>query len=161
MAIKDCIGSLAERTSANWSLFPIWFNLSYFYLPIDGYTFSHVNARNGAHLIQWKFQALQHRGIPYTRKFSRYEIFAEQEANRIFAIIFSRITGRSWKGSTCYVLLQISNCCKLANFHGLNFRWSIDDREIREIYIPWKFPRIRYMLCKNKAFATSTIATDW
>ena len=27
----------------------------------------------------------------------------------------------------CYVLLQISNCCKLANFHGLNFccisRW--------------------------------------
>ena len=27
------------------------------------------------------------------------EIFAEQEANRIFAIIFSRITGSSWKGS--------------------------------------------------------------
>ena len=28
----------------------------------------------------------------------------------------------------CYVLLKISNCCKLANFHGLNFRcisrWS-------------------------------------
>ena len=22
----------------------------------------------------------------------------------------------------CYVLLQIYNCCKLANFHGLNFR---------------------------------------
>ena len=21
----------------------------------------------------------------------------------------------------CYVLFQISNCCKLANFHGLNF----------------------------------------
>ena len=21
----------------------------------------------------------------------------------------------------CYVLLQISNCCKIANFHGLNF----------------------------------------
>ena len=60
--------------------------------------------------------------IPYMRKFSRYEIFAEQEANRIFAIIFSRITGPSWKGSACYVLLQISNCCKLANFHGLNFR---------------------------------------
>ena len=27
------------------------------------------------------------------------EIFAEQEANGIFAIIFSRITGSSWKGS--------------------------------------------------------------
>ena len=60
--------------------------------------------------------------IPYTRKFSWYEIFAEEEANRIFTIILSRITGPSWKGSTCYVLLQISNCCKLANFHGLNFR---------------------------------------
>ena len=31
-------------------------------------------------------------GVPYTRKFSRYEIFAEQQVNRIFAIIFSRIT---------------------------------------------------------------------
>ena len=37
--------------------------------------------------------------IPYMWKFSRYEIFAEQEANRIFAIIFSRITDSSWKGS--------------------------------------------------------------
>ena len=44
----------------------------------------------------------------------------------------------------CYVLLQISNCCKLANFHGLNFAVSVGDREIREIYIPRKFPRIRY-----------------
>ena len=51
--------------------------------------------------------------IPYTQKFSWYEIFAEQEANRIFAIIFSRITDPSWKGSMCYVLLQISSCCKL------------------------------------------------
>ena len=65
--------------------------------------------------------------LQYTRKFLQYEIFAEQEANRIFTIIFLRITGSSRKGSTCYVLLQISNCCKLANFHGLNFccirRW--------------------------------------
>ena len=37
--------------------------------------------------------------IPYTQKFSWYEIFAEQEANGIFAIIFLRITGSSWKGS--------------------------------------------------------------
>ena len=37
--------------------------------------------------------------MPYTRKFSWYEIFAEQEANRIFVIIFSRITGSPWKGS--------------------------------------------------------------
>ena len=86
--------------------------------------------------------------IPYMQKFSQYEIFAEQEANRIFAIIFSRITGPSWKGSTCYVLLQISNCCKLANFHGLNFCWSISDREIREIYIPRKFPSVQYSKLK-------------
>ena len=30
--------------------------------------------------------------IPYTRKFLRYEIFAVHQANRIFAIIFSRTT---------------------------------------------------------------------
>ena len=65
------------------------------------------------------------------RNFLRYEIFAEQEANRIFAIIFSWITGSSWKGS----MLQISNCCKLGNFHGLNFRCTVGDREIREIYL--------------------------
>ena len=72
--------------------------------------------------------------IPYTRNFSRYEIFAEQEANRIFAIIFSRITGPSWKGNTCYVLLQISNCCKLVIFHRLNFccirRWPWNPRNL-------------------------------
>ena len=59
--------------------------------------------------------------IPYTRIFLWYEIFAEQEANKIFMIIFLWITGPSWKGNMCYVLLQISNCCKLANFYGLNF----------------------------------------
>ena len=47
-------------------------------------------------LISWLL-ALQ-----YTQKFSRYEIFAEQEANGIFTIILLRITGPSWKGSTCY-----------------------------------------------------------
>ena len=56
--------------------------------------------------------------IPYTRKFSRYEIFAEHEANRIFAIIFSRITGSSWKGSMlCTVtnlqLLQTSKFSRI------------------------------------------------
>ena len=49
---------------------------------------------------------------------------------------FSRITGPSWKGSTCYVLLKICNCCKLADFHGLNFccirRW------------PWKSAKFTY-----------------
>ena len=61
------------------------------------------------------------RPLPYTRKFSRYEIFTEQEANRIFAIIFCGSQVHRGKVA-CYVLLQISNCCKLANFHGLNFR---------------------------------------
>ena len=56
-------------------------------------------------------------------------------------IIFLRITGPSWKGNTCYVLLQISNYCKLANFHGLNFHCIRD----REIYIPRKIPCIRYL----------------
>ena len=37
--------------------------------------------------------------VLYTQKFLRYEICAEQEANRIFAIIFLRTTGSSWKGS--------------------------------------------------------------
>ena len=46
------------------------------------------------------------------------EIFAEQEANRIFAIIFSRITGSSWKGSMlCTVtnlqLLQTSKFSRI------------------------------------------------
>ena len=59
--------------------------------------------------------------LPYAHKFSRYKFLAEQEAKRIFTIIFLQITGPSWKGSTCYVLLQICNCCKVANFHGLNF----------------------------------------
>ena len=45
--------------------------------------------------------------LPYTRKFSQYEIFAEQEANRIFAIIFLRITGSSWKGSMLYTVTNL------------------------------------------------------
>ena len=45
--------------------------------------------------------------IPYTQKFSRYEIFAEQEANRIFAIIFSRIKGSLWKGSMLYTITNL------------------------------------------------------
>jgi len=36
------------------------------------------------------------------------------------------------------------NCCKPTNFRGLNFRYLGIDREIREIYMPRKFPRIRY-----------------
>ena len=49
----------------------------------------------------------------------------------IFAVWNFRWTGskQDFRGSqvhrgkvACYVLLQISNCCKLANFHGLNFR---------------------------------------
>ena len=53
-------------------------------------------------------------------------------------------TGFSWlyfRGSqvhrgevACYVLLQMSNCCKLANFHGLNFhcicRWLWNPRNL-------------------------------
>ena len=55
---------------------------------------------------------------PYMRKFSQYEIFAEQEANRIFAIIFSRITGSSCKSSMlCTVtnlqLLQTSKFSRI------------------------------------------------
>ena len=39
----------------------------------------------------------------------------------------------------CYVLLQISNCCKLANFHGLNFRcisrWPWNPRHLHTAQI--------------------------
>ena len=45
--------------------------------------------------------------LPYTRNFSRYEIFAEQEANRIFAIIFLRIAGSSWKGSMLFTIINL------------------------------------------------------
>ena len=44
----------------------------------------------------------------------------------------------------CCVLLQISNCCKIAIFHALNFRCISSDREICKIYISQKFPRVRY-----------------
>ena len=40
--------------------------------------------------------------LPYTWKFSRYEIFTEQEANRIFAIIFLQITGKVACVMYCY-----------------------------------------------------------
>ena len=50
----------------------------------------------------------------------------------------------------CYVPLQISNCCKTAKFHRLNFRCISSDREIREIYIPRKFPRVRHMIGSAK-----------
>ena len=79
--------------------------------------------------------------VPYTQKFLWYEIFAQQEANRIFTIIFLWITGPSWKGNTCYVLLQISNCCKPVNFHGLNFRcihkwpWNLQNLHTAEISV--------------------------
>ena len=36
---------------------------------------------------------LKHDWIPCMQKFSRYEIFAEQQVNRNFAIIFLQITG--------------------------------------------------------------------
>ena len=45
--------------------------------------------------------------LPYKWKFSRYEIFAEQEANRIFPIIFSRITGPLWKGSMLCTVINL------------------------------------------------------
>ena len=39
----------------------------------------------------------------------------------------------------CYVLLQISNCCKLANFHGLKFRsisrWPRNPRSLHIVEI--------------------------
>ena len=51
--------------------------------------------------------------IWYTRKFSRYEFFAKQDTNRIFTIIFSRITGPSWKGIArvmyCYKSVIVAN----------------------------------------------------
>ena len=50
----------------------------------------------------------------------------------------------------CYVLLKISNCCKIAKFHGLNFRCISSDHEIREIYIPQKFLRVRHMIGSAK-----------
>ena len=41
-------------------------------------------------------------------KFLWYEIFAEQEANKIFTITFMRITRPLRKASMCNVLLKIS-----------------------------------------------------
>ena len=49
---------------------------------------SQVRAYNVAAYHEVK---LQGNGLLYTWKFSRYENFTAQEANRIFAIIFSRI----------------------------------------------------------------------
>ena len=51
----------------------------------------------------------------------KFRGFHDHLPNRIFAIIFSRITGSLWKDS---MLCTVTNlyCCKLANFHGLNFR---------------------------------------
>ena len=43
----------------------------------------------------------------------------------------------------CQVLMHNCKCCKLTNFRGLNFRCIRRDREIREIYIPRTFLRIR------------------
>ena len=63
----------------------------------------------------------------------------------------------SKKPSIRYVLLQISNCCKLANLHGLNFccisRWPWN----REIYIPQKFPCARYYMVTKDHIGTHTI----
>ena len=89
--------------------------------------------------------------IPYTQKFSRYEIFAEQEANRIFTIIFLRITGSSWKGS---MLCTVTNLQLLqtSKFSRIKILLYLGDREIREVYISWKFPRIRYLLFKLNLF---------
>ena len=43
--------------------------------------------------------------IPYTQKFLWYKIFAEQQVNRIFVIIFSRITGPKFSH---FLLVSIS-----------------------------------------------------
>ena len=48
----------------------------------------------------------------------------------------------------CYVLLQISNCCKLANIHGLNFccisrwPWNLHTAEISAYTVPKTIPFI-------------------
>ena len=79
------------------------------------------------------------------------EIFAEQEANRIFTIIFLRITGSSWKGS---MLCTVTNLQLLqtSKFSRIKILLYLGDREIREVYISWKFPRIRYLLFKLNLF---------
>ena len=58
----------------------------------------------------------------YTRKLLQYEIFAEQQANRIFAIIFSRITGSSWKRS---MLCTITNLQLLQTSKFLRIKFSL------------------------------------
>ena len=54
--------------------------------------------------------------IPYTRKFSRYEIFAVHQANRIFAIIFLRITYYNFSWFLCE-LLHYSRFVAYTCFH--------------------------------------------
>ena len=54
-----------------------------------------------------KQTALCMESLPYMRKFSRYEIFAEQEANRISAIIFLRIKGSLWKNSMLFTVTNL------------------------------------------------------
>ena len=65
-----------------------------------------------------RYVTLQAATVTVYAEILRYEIFSEQEANRIFAIIFSRITGSSWKGSMlCTVtnlqLLQTSKFSRI------------------------------------------------
>ena len=59
--------------------------------------------------------------LPHTQKFSWYEIFVEQEATG-FSRLYFRGSQVHCRKVARYILLQISNCRKLANFHGLNIR---------------------------------------
>ena len=86
--------------------------------------------------------------------------------------LYRKQTGFSWlyfcgsqvhRGKVaCYVLLQISNCCKIANFHGLNFHCISSDREIHKIYIPRKFLCVRYYKLGWVLQCTiSSLHVDW
>ena len=52
--------------------------------------------------------------------------------------------GRHLKTRASKNWISYSDCCKPTKFRGLNFRSNRIYRKICEIYIPWKFPRIRY-----------------
>ena len=91
--------------------------------------------------------------VPYTWKISRYEIFTEQEANRIFAIIFLRITGPSWKVAHvmyCYkpLIVQTSKFSriKVAHLNPQNYSYVASTTAINNAAAS-QLPAIKLITC--------------
>ena len=73
--------------------------------------------------------------LPYTRKFSRYEIFAVHQANRIFAIIFSRISYYNFSRFS-RELLRYSHFVAYTCFH-MAAKIYLTTFSVRKIDIDW------------------------